>query len=81
MQGMTGADTILSDGAKRYRNPWSGELQISLRTAMVSPNGDNLVAVKNSLVGMLEIQDTTTQYFPWGGSPFAATLELFKIPR
>lgn len=68
--GLSSTDTFLSDGAKRDRNPWSGDLDVSMKSALVSMNSDNLLSVKNSLKAMLVLQDPVTAYFPYAGSPF-----------
>ncbi|GAM88662.1 hypothetical protein ANO11243_066960 [Dothideomycetidae sp. 11243] len=47
--GLTGEDVLLVDGAKRDRNPWSGDVSVSLRTALVSQNFNNLVGIRNVL--------------------------------
>lgn len=71
-----GNATFLADGAKRDRNPWSGDLDVGIRSALVSTNQDNLAAVSASLIEMFILQNSTTGIFPWGGSPFG---ELFEI--
>lgn len=65
-----GNATFLADGAKRDRNPWSGDLDVGIRSALVSTNQDNLAAVSASLIEMFILQNSTTGLFPWGGSPF-----------
>jgi hypothetical protein len=63
----SGVEEFLSDGAKRDRNPWAGDLGVAIRSA-VSLNAD-LVSIKNSLLAMLILQDPVTGYFPYCGSP------------
>lgn len=74
VQNLTGQDEFLSDGAKRDRNPWAGDLGVSIRSSVVL--NDNLVAIRNSLTGMLVLQNETSGRFPYAGSPLGPLLGL-----
>ncbi|MGW1623957.1 alpha-L-rhamnosidase-related protein [Streptomyces sp. NPDC002172] len=58
---------VLSDGAKRDRSVWPGDLGISLPTAYVST--DDLTAARNSLTTVYQIQKSSGE-LPWGGPQF-----------
>lgn len=74
IDNFTGSNMVFTDGAKRDRVPWTGDLSISLNTALVSRNYDNLVSVKNNIIANIDFQDPQSGYFPWGGPPIAALL-------
>lgn len=71
--GLTGSDEILTDGAKRDRSPWAGDLGVALRAFTIF-HGNDLASIRNSLYAMIIKQDNTTGYFPYVGSPFADAL-------
>lgn len=71
-------DVLLIDGAKRDRNPWSGDVSISLRTALVSQNHNNLIGIRNTLTACMVLQDPETGLFPWAGSPIGNLWQLLK---
>lgn len=79
--GLSSTDSFLSDGAKRDRNPWAGDSDVALRSALVSLNSDNLLNIRNALKALFILQDPDSGYFSWAGSPFAEVLAgSCKIP-
>ncbi|KAH7374176.1 Six-hairpin glycosidase-like protein [Cadophora sp. MPI-SDFR-AT-0126] len=69
-KGLGPQDVLLTDGAKRDRNGWAGDLAVATNVALVSNNKDNLASVRNALKTCFILQDATTGYFPYAGSPF-----------
>ena len=68
--GLGPNEVMLTDGAKRDRNGWAGDLAVATNVALVSNNKDNLVSVRNALKTCFVLQDADTGYFPYAGSPF-----------
>jgi len=62
---------VLTDGAKRDRTVWPGDMGISLPTEYVST--DDLVATRNSLTTMYQHQNTSTGELPYSGPEFNFT--------
>ncbi len=62
---------VLTDGAKRDRSVWPGDMGISVPTAYVST--DDLVATRNSLTTIYQHQNTTTGELPFSGPEFNLT--------
>ncbi|KIY50193.1 glycoside hydrolase family 78 protein [Fistulina hepatica ATCC 64428] len=58
---------ILTDGAKRDRWVWPGDMGISLHTAFVSL--DDLLGPRNSLITMFALQNAETGALPYVGPP------------
>lgn len=77
--GLSSRDAFLADGAKRDRNPWAGDLDVALRSVMVSQVSDKLLAVRNSLQEIIILQDPVSGYFPYAGSPLGEQLVAFGI--
>lgn len=78
-QNLSSTEIFLSDGAKRDRNPWSGDIVVALRSALVSQNYDNLRSNRNALQETIILQDRnqsspTYGYFPYTGSPLGDLL-------
>lgn len=69
-RGLDAADVVMVEGAKRDRNPWPADMSVSLRSALVSQNVENLKALKKLLVAVMVLQDPVSGYFPYAGSPF-----------
>lgn len=66
--GVIGVGTsIVSDGAKRDRNVWSGDLGISVPTAYVSTN--DMVSTRNALTTLYNVQNKNTGELPYAGPP------------
>ncbi|PVH77130.1 glycoside hydrolase family 78 protein [Cadophora sp. DSE1049] len=63
-------EVMLTDGAKRDRNGWAGDLAVATNVALVSNNKDNLASVRNALKTCFVLQDAITGSFPYAGSPF-----------
>ncbi|KAI5363951.1 Putative six-hairpin glycosidase superfamily, alpha-L-rhamnosidase, six-hairpin glycosidase [Septoria linicola] len=72
--GLNASDEFLSDGAKRDRNPWAGDLGVSTRSGLSLEK--DLITTRNSLIGMFVVQNATTGYFAYCGSPLG---ELFGL--
>jgi hypothetical protein len=67
--GNVGVGTsVLSDGAKRDRSVWPGDLGISLPTEYVSTN--DVASTRNSLTTMYQHQNTSTGELEYGGPEF-----------
>lgn len=64
------ADVVMGEGAKRDRNPWPAGMSVSMRSALVLQNFENLKALKNFLIAVLVLQDSVSGYFLYAGSPF-----------
>ena len=72
--GLNASDEFLSDGAKRDRNPWAGDIGVSIRSGLSFEK--DLISTRNSLIGMFVVQNATSGYFPYAGSPLG---ELFGL--
>jgi hypothetical protein len=59
---------VLTDGAKRDRTVWPGDMGVSLPTEYVST--DDLVATRNSLTTLYQHQNTSTGELPYAGPEF-----------
>ncbi|ACU74133.1 alpha-L-rhamnosidase [Catenulispora acidiphila DSM 44928] len=67
--GVVGTGTeVLTDGAKRDRSVWPGDMGVSTTTAYVST--DDMLGVRNSLTTMYQNQKTTGE-LPYGGPEFS----------
>ena len=71
--GLNASDEFLSDGAKRDRNPWAGDIGVSIRSGLSFEK--DLISTRNSLIGMFVVQNSTSGYFPYAVSPLG---ELFE---
>lgn len=65
---------MLTDGAKRDHTPWPGDLDVELRSVLVSLNFDKIGSVRNTLSEILRLQDAGSGYFPYAGSPLGDLL-------
>jgi len=66
--GVVGSGTeVLTDGAKRDRSVWPGDMGVSATTAYVST--DDMLGVRNSLTTMYQNQKSTGE-LPYGGPEF-----------
>jgi hypothetical protein len=66
--GVVGTGTeVLTDGAKRDRSVWPGDMGVSAATAYVST--DDMLGVRNSLTTMYQNQKSTGE-LPYGGPEF-----------
>lgn len=59
---------VLSDGAKRDRTVWPGDMGISSATEYVST--DDMLATKNSLTTLYQAQNTSTGELPYSGPEY-----------
>jgi Bacterial alpha-L-rhamnosidase 6 hairpin glycosidase domain len=67
--GVIGVGTsVLSDGAKRDRSVWPGDMGVSLPTEYVSTN--DVVSSRNSLTTMYQHQNASTGELEYGGPEF-----------
>ncbi|MBS2549353.1 hypothetical protein KGQ19_21035 [Catenulispora sp. NL8] len=67
--GVIGTGTeVLTDGAKRDRTVWPGDMGVSTTTAYVST--DDLLAIRNSLTTMYQNQKSTGE-LPYSGPEFS----------
>ena len=65
--------SVLTDGAKRDRLVWPGDMSISAPGILVSTN--DMVTIKNSLDSLLILQNATTGQLPYAGTPFAQVFQ------
>ncbi|PQE17702.1 alpha-L-rhamnosidase B protein [Rutstroemia sp. NJR-2017a BVV2] len=65
---MSPGDTVITDGAKRDRAVWPGDMGIAVPSTFVSV-GDDLDSVKNALQVMYNYQNSATGAFPEAGPP------------
>ena len=66
---ITNGSSCVTDGAKRDRLVWPGDLSVSFPSIFVSTN--DLYSVRNSLDSLLLIQNATTGMLPYAGVPFS----------
>lgn len=66
---ITNGSSCVTDGAKRDREVWPGDMSVALPSIFVSTN--DLVSVKNSLDALLALQNATTGMMPYAGYPFS----------
>ncbi|KAI1866890.1 hypothetical protein JX265_001261 [Neoarthrinium moseri] len=64
-------ETILTDGAKRDRTVWPGDLGVAVPASFYS-TGD-LESTKNAIQSLYDYQDTASGEFPFSGVPLFAT--------
>jgi hypothetical protein len=57
--------SILTDGAKRDRTVWAGDMGIAVPTAYVSTN--DMASTRNALTTLYQLQNTTTGELPYAG--------------
>ncbi|KAK8855744.1 glycoside hydrolase family 78 protein [Apiospora arundinis] len=70
--GMLGpGNTILTDGAKRDRTVWPGDMGVAVPAAFYS-TGD-IESTRNALQSLYELQDSSTGQLPFAGKPLRAT--------
>ncbi|RDW95315.1 six-hairpin glycosidase-1 [Coleophoma crateriformis] len=61
--------SVITDGAKRDREIWPGDMSVAVPSIFVSTN--DLESVKNSLNSLLSLQNATTGMLPYAGIPFS----------
>ncbi|KAK8065929.1 hypothetical protein PG997_012676 [Apiospora hydei] len=64
-------NTILTDGAKRDRTVWPGDMGVAVPAAFYS-TGD-IESTRNALQSLYELQDSSTGELPFSGKPLRAT--------
>nr|OQO15778.1 hypothetical protein B0A51_17389 [Rachicladosporium sp. CCFEE 5018] len=62
------ASSVLTDGAKRDRLVWPGDMAIAVPSIVVSYY--DLVSVRDSLDSLYKLQNTSTGQMPYAGTPF-----------
>lgn len=60
---------MITDGAKRDREIWPGDMSVAVPSIFVSTN--DLQSVQNSLNSLLSLQNATTGMLPYAGIPFS----------
>ena len=65
---ITEGSSCVTDGAKRDREVWPGDLSVSFPSIFVSTN--DLTSVQNSLNSLLALQNASTGMLPYAGYPF-----------
>ncbi|MCJ1331883.1 hypothetical protein MMC10_008575 [Thelotrema lepadinum] len=68
--------SVLTDGAKRDRLVWPGDMSISAPGILVSTN--DMVTIKNSLDSLLILQNATTGQLPYAGTPFGQRFQQLQ---
>lgn len=68
---ITNGSSCLTDGAKRDRLVWAGDMAIAVPSIAVSTN--DLISVANSLDSLYNIQNKITGQLPYAGIPFPST--------
>ncbi|KAK5128631.1 hypothetical protein LTR08_003952 [Meristemomyces frigidus] len=63
--------SVLTDGAKRDRLIWAGDMAIAVPAIVVATN--DLISIANSLDSLYNIQNKTTGQLPYAGKPFFST--------
>jgi hypothetical protein len=58
----------MTDGAKRDREVWPGDMSVALPSVFVSTN--DLESVRNALNSLVSLQNVTTGQMPYAGFPF-----------
>ena len=69
--------SVLTDGAKRDRLVWPGDMSISAPGIFVSTN--DMVTIKNSLDSLLILQNASTGQLPYAGVPFGQKTGAFSF--
>lgn len=67
---ITEGRTTVTDGAKRDREVWPGDMAIALPSIFVSTN--DYESSKNALTSLLALQNATTGLMPYAGYPFSS---------
>jgi len=65
---ITSGSSCVTDGAKRDRLVWPGDMSVALPSIFASTN--DMDSVKNSLNSLLALQNATTGLLPYAGYPF-----------
>ncbi|KAI6862019.1 bacterial alpha-L-rhamnosidase domain-containing protein [Hortaea werneckii] len=78
---ITNGTAALTDGAKRDRLVWAGDMAIAVPALVVSTN--DLISVTNSLDSLFGLQNATTGQLPYAGvgfrQTFSATYHLYTL--
>jgi hypothetical protein len=61
--------STMTDGAKRDREVWPGDMSVALPSVFVSTN--DLESVRNALDSLVSLQNVTTGLMPYAGFPFS----------
>ena len=73
--------SVLTDGAKRDRLVWAGDMAIAVPAITVTTY--DLISVENSLDSLFNVQNQTTGQLPYAGVPFppilSATYHLYTL--
>lgn len=66
---ITNGSSCITDGAKRDREVWPGDMSVALPSIFASTN--DMESVKNSLDSLLLLQNSTTEMLPYVGVPLS----------
>jgi hypothetical protein len=66
---ITEGRSAMTDGAKRDREVWPGDMSVALPSVFVSTN--DLESVRNALNSLVSLQNATTGLMPYAGFPFS----------
>ncbi|KAH8679112.1 bacterial alpha-L-rhamnosidase domain protein [Tricladium varicosporioides] len=66
---ITNGRTVLTDGAKRDREVWPGDMSVALPSIFVSTN--DLESARNALDSLVSLQNASTGLMPYAGFPFS----------
>ncbi|KAH7377932.1 alpha-L-rhamnosidase, partial [Cadophora sp. MPI-SDFR-AT-0126] len=67
---ITDGRTVMTDGAKRDREVWPGDMSVALPSVFVSTN--DMESVRNALDSLVSLQNETTGLMPYAGFPFSS---------
>ncbi|KAL1609892.1 hypothetical protein SLS60_001557 [Paraconiothyrium brasiliense] len=71
---ITNGTSALTDGAKRDRLVWAGDMAIAVPGVVASTN--DVVSIENSLNSLFAVQNRTTGQLPYAGRPFPSILSF-----
>ncbi|KAL5377978.1 hypothetical protein DPSP01_009424 [Paraphaeosphaeria sporulosa] len=71
---ITNGSSALTDGAKRDRLVWAGDMAIAVPGVVASTN--DVVSIENSLNSLFAVQNRTTGQLPYAGRPFFSVLSF-----
>ncbi|KAJ4305170.1 hypothetical protein N0V90_000701 [Kalmusia sp. IMI 367209] len=71
---ITNGSSALTDGAKRDRLVWAGDMAIAVPGVVTSTN--DVISIENSLNSLFAVQNSTTGQLPYAGRPFPSILSF-----
>ncbi|KAF1968819.1 Six-hairpin glycosidase [Bimuria novae-zelandiae CBS 107.79] len=71
---ITNGSSALTDGAKRDRLVWAGDMAIAVPGVVASTN--DVISIENSLNSLFDVQNSSTGQLPYAGRPFPQVLSF-----